>query len=829
MKRISAVLSVVLLGVLVASAADPYRKPPQAVLDVLNAPSTPILMVSPTGNEALSGQLVRYPPISELSQRMLRLAGLRINPQTNGLHNAQFDSKLVLWKLGGGAQTAVELPPGAKLNAERWSPDGSHFAFANTTASGIELWVGDSGTGKAHRVEGVRLNAVMGGRGDSPIGSRTPTPGGGRGGRGGAGGGTVQWMPDGKSLLVTVVKANRGAEPAESRVPAGPHVQESLGGGAPVVTHEDMLQNPHDEDVFAYYATAQLATVDLASGKETPVGKPGIVTAARVSPNGKYLLVTTVHKPFSYLYPASEFPKDIEVWDMAGRVVKKLASLPLEDRVPINGVPTGPRYVEWRPSEPATLLWVEALDEGDLRKQAAFRDQIVSLKAPFNGEPVEVFKTEQRFTGMRMAAKGGMALVEDSNRRTRHVRTFLIDLDKPGAEGKLIWDRNNQDRYHDPGVAMEKTMPNGGAAVLLDGDNIFLEGAGSSPGGDHPFLTRFNLATHQTEKLFQSDDDHYETVVALLDAHAARFLTRRESPTEPPNYLVHTTDGKTSAVTHFPDPQPSIRNIHKELVKYKRPDGVELSFTLYLPADHKAGTRLPTVIWAYPYEYSDADTAGQVSGSTQRFTEMTGYSELFFALEGYAVLANTAMPVVGADPDSVNNTYIDQIVADAKAAIDKASEMGVTDPARVGVGGHSYGAFMTDNLLAHCDLFKAGIAESGAPNRTLTPFGFQSERRTIWQAPDVYLKMSPFLYADKIKTPLLLIHGEADDNDGTFPIQSERMYEAVRGNGGTVRLVFLPYEAHGYRAKETIEHVLWEKFAWFDKYVKGTASTTTSK
>jgi dipeptidyl aminopeptidase/acylaminoacyl peptidase len=827
MKRICAFVFAFAGLTLAGFAAETYQKPPKNVLEVLNSPSIPLLSVSPTGTEALSGQPVRYPPISELSQKMLRLAGIRINPQTNGLHTATFDSKLVLWKLATGQQTPVELPAGAKVNAERWSPDGAHFAFANTTPSAIELWIGDTGTGKTHKVEGARLNGVMGGRGDMPIGGRTPTAGGGRGGRGGAGGGTVQWMPDSKRLLVTMVRPNRGMAPPEPAVPAGPHVQESLGGAAPVVTHEDMLQNPHDEDLFAYYATAQLAIVDAATGKITPIGKPGIVAAARPSPDGKYLLVTTIHKPFSYLYAASEFPEDIEVWDLAGRVVKKVASLPLEDRVPINGVPEGPRDVMWRPSEPATLVWAEALDGGDLRKQAAFRDRIVTMKAPFNGDPVEVFKTEQRFEGMQLAAKGGFALIEDFERRARRVRTFQIDMDKPGQEAKLIWSRNNQDRYHDPGRPMEKTMPNGSMAIVQDSDNIFLEGAGSSPQGDHPFLNRFNLATQQTEALYRCDDDHYEMPIALLDAHGAKFLTRREGPAEPPNYVVH-TGGSATALTHFADPQPTIRAIHKELVKYKRPDGVELSFTLYLPPDYKPGTRLPTVLWAYPYEYNDAATASQVSGSTKRFTEMTGYSELFFALRGYAVLASTAMPVVGSDPDTVNNTYIDQIIADAKAAIDKAAEMGVSDPARVGVGGHSYGAFMTANLLAHCDLFKAGIAESGAHNRTLTPFGFQSERRTLWQAPDVYLKMSPFMYADKIKTPILLIHGEADDNDGTFPIQSERMYEAVRGNGGTVRLVFLPYEAHGYRAKETIEHVLWEKFTWFDKYLKGT-DTSASK
>jgi len=793
-------------------AAEKYQKPPKAVLDVLNAPVTPTLSLSPTHTFAVQAQPVRYPPIAELSQPMLRIAGMRINPKSNGLHNTVFNSSLTLRKVPEGTEIKVELPPNGKFSGAHWSPDGLHFAFTNSTSAGIELWIGDT-TGKTHKVEGVRINGVLagggGGRGGAPVSN------------------DVQWMPDNKTLLVELTKPNRGAAPPTPAVPPGPHVQESLGGGAPEVTHEDMMQNPHDEDLFVYYATSQLATVDSESGKVTPIGKAGIISSVRISPNSKDLLVTGIHKPFSYLHAASAFPKDIEVWDLTGKVLHQVASLPLEDKVPINGVMTGPRTVQWRPSDPATVLWVEALDGGDLKNQAPFRDKIVALKAPFTGEPREVYKTGQRFGGMQFAAKGGMALVEDTERKTRRVRTFQIDLDKPEQEAKLIWNRNQQDRYHDPGSPVTKSLPNGSQAILQDGDSIFLSGTGASPVGDHPFLDRFNMATRQSERLFQCDNDHYETFVALLDDHGTRFLTRRESPTQPPNYFLRRPGGgSAAAVTHFPDPQPSIRGIHKELVKYKRNDGVELSFTLYLPPDYKQGTRLPTLVWAYPYEFNDADTASQVSGSTMRFTEMAGYSQLFFVLDGYAVLDNAAMPVVG-DPDVVNDHYLDQIIVDSQAAIDKAVEMGVTDRARVGVGGHSYGAFMTENLLAHCDLFKAGIAESGAANRTLTPFGFQSERRTLWQAPEVYLKMSPFMYADKIKAPLLLIHGEADDNDGTFPIQSERMYEAVRGNGGTVRLVFLPFEAHGYRGKETIEHVLWEKFQWFDKYVKGTGTTSS--
>jgi dipeptidyl aminopeptidase/acylaminoacyl peptidase len=624
-----------------------------------------------------------------------------------------------------------------------------------------------------------------------------------------------------------MVKPNRGPAPAELLVPTGPHVQESLGGASPVVTHEDMLQNPHDEDLFEYYATSQLALVDVATGKATPIGKAGIIESARISPDGKDVLVTTIHRPFSYLHDARAFPKEIEVWDRTGKVLHKVASLPLEDRVPINGVMVGPRSLQWRPTDSATLMWVEALDKGDLKNKVPNRDRLLALKAPFTGEPREVVKTEQRFMGLQFFEKGGRAFIEDSERQTRRVRTFQIEVDDPGQTPKLVWSRNAQDRYKDPGTPMLKRLPSGGAVILQDGDSIFLTGLGAGPKGDHPFLDRYNIVTGKTERLFQCDDDHYEVVDALLDDHGTKFLTRRESPTEPPNYYVRTADGKMTAMTSFPDPQPIFRKIKKQLVTYKRADGVPLSFELYLPPDYKTGTRLPTLIWAYPREYNDADTAGQVSGSSKRFTEVTGYSQLFHVLDGFAVLDNAAMPVVG-DPDTVNDTYIKQIVDDSKAAIDKAAEMGVTDPARVGVGGHSYGAFMTANLLAHCDLFKAGIAESGAHNRTLTPFGFQSERRTIWQAPDVYLKMSPFLYADKIKTPMLLIHGEADDNDGTFPIQSDRMYQAIRGNGGVARLVFLPFEAHGYRGKETIEHVLWEKMAWLDKYVKNAGTSTNN-
>jgi dipeptidyl aminopeptidase/acylaminoacyl peptidase len=410
-------------------------------------------------------------------------------------------------------------------------------------------------------------------------------------------------------------------------------------------------------------------------------------------------------------------------------------------------------------------------------------------------------------------------MFNDFERDKRWVRTFVFDTDQPATPPKLLWERNQRDRYNDRGTPVTRLV-NGQRAILQDGDSIYLEGDGASPEGDRPFLDRFNLKTLKSERIFRSDSKSYEGVVALLSDDGSKFITRRESPTEAPNYYVLSTNGDgPRALTQFPDPTPQLRSIKKQLVTYKRADGVQCSFTLYLPPNYKEGTRLPTVVWAYPLEFSDASTAGQISGSTQKATSIVGPSHLFFLLEGYAVLDNATMPVVGS-PETVNNTYVEQIVMSAKAAIDKATEMGVTDPDRVGVGGHSYGAFMTANLLAHSDLFRAGIARSGAYNRTLTPFGFQSERRTIWEAPELYLKVSPFMFAQKINEPMLMIHGEADDNTGTFPIQSERMYQAMKGNGATVRLVMLPHEAHGYAGRESIEHVLYEMIAWFDKYVK---------
>jgi dipeptidyl aminopeptidase/acylaminoacyl peptidase len=778
-------------------AANRYQRPPKEITDILDSPPTPLVSLSPTREHLLLVERSGYPPIADLAAPMLRLAGLRINPETNGPHMAQRYVGLILQTITDNRQRRIDLPRDCNIGFPAWSPNGKHLAFTMTTEHGIELWVATVADATARSLDGVSVNAAYG----DP----------------------VQWMPDSRSLLVQTIVEGRGQSPQPPRTPPGPTVEESSGRAGPVRTYQDLLQNAHDEELFDYYCRSQLVLVDIQQGNVTRVGRPAVFAASEPSPDGKHLLVVRNRRPYSYVLPADRFPKEIEAWDQSGNTRFKLASLPLEDRIPIDGVPTGPRSMNWRPTEPATLVWAEALDGGDPRESVPHRDRILTLSAPFDREPEELAKVEQRYAGILWGEREGLALLRDYDRDRRWIRTLRINADK-SEQPELLWERSINDRYGDPGSPLMRPLPNGRRVMWQHESSIFLEGEGATPRGDRPLLDRFDLSTSKTQRLFTCDDRSYESVVALLADDGSRFITRHETPSDAPNYFIRSADGAKQPLTNFPDPMPQLRKITKQLVTYERDDGVQLSFTLYLPPDRKPDQRLPTIVWAYPREFNDPATAGQVSGSTNRFTTIGGTSHLFLLTQGYAILDAATMPVVG-DPATANDTYVQQIVASARAAIDKAVELGVTDRDRVGVGGHSYGAFMTANLLAHSDLFRAGVARSGAYNRTLTPFGFQNERRTFWEAPEIYFKMSPFMVADKINEPILLIHGQADNNPGTFPIQSERLYQAIRGNGGTVRYVTLPHESHGYAARESVEHTLWEMLTWFDRHVKNAAPT----
>ena len=807
-----------------AEPASGYNHPPKNILDVMRAPSPPFPAVSPTHDTILLVSMQAYPSIARVATPYLRLAGVRVEPKNHSKHDTPGGygitpcaSNYDLVRVATGAQIHVALPAGACPGNPLWAADGKRFAFANIAPESVELWIGDASTGAVHRVPGVRLNPMFEDE--------------------------VQWMPDQKTLLVKLVPRGMGAPPPEPILPMGPSIQETEGQKGQSSTYEnrDTLGNKHDEDLFDYYAASQLALIDAAAGTITPIGKPGNYESLDPAPDGRHILVTAIHKPYSYVTTYDRFPKEVEVWDVSQRAhvaAHTIASLPLADRVPIHGVPLGPREFSWRATDPATLVWAEALDGGDWNVNVPARDKIMLSKAPFRSPAVEIARIEQHYDSFDWSEKSSVALLSewDNNRHWR--RTFTIDVDQPQSKPRLIWDLSTDERYKNPGSPVRRYLANGRRVVRQDGDSIYLSGAGASPDGNRPFLDRFNLNTLKSERLFRSDKTCYERFLSFTGPDTRTFLTWHQSHADPPNALMRTLGqsidapageavfaSASVAITHIPDPTPVVRQIKKRLVKYKRADGLDLSFTLYTPPGYQEGTRVPTILYAYPLDYAEASTAGQVSGSQETFTRLYEYSLLL--LGGYAIIDNASFPIIG-DPKKAYDTYLEQLVADAKAAVDEAVLLGVADPDRIGVTGHSHGALMTANLVAHSDLFRAGVATSGSYNKTLTPFGFQNERRSVWEAQDVYLKVSPFFFADKLKTPLLIVHGAEDANPGTTPIQASKLYEAIRGNGGTARLVLLPHEPHWYTAMESNEQLIYEMLRWFDKYVKDAPPRATA-
>jgi dipeptidyl aminopeptidase/acylaminoacyl peptidase len=821
--RLIALALLVLTPALIAqvpSASDPpkYALPPANIVAVFDAEPLPQTLLSPNKQVVALTKARAYPTIAELAQPMLRLAGSRVNPKTNGPHRASGLPgtgiyAITLKKISDGPGdnvVNVTMPPQARVSNVKFSADGSRIAFLNHKENAIELWIADGLTGSA--------KAVV--TGNDRINATTGDP--------------CDWLRDNATMVCELVPANRGTVPAAPTVPSGPTVHESYGKAAPAPTYEDLLTDAHDDALFDYYFTSQLTAINTATGAKTPIGKTAIFNNVTPSPNGQYVLVTRVTKPFSHTVPMSGFPQNVEIWSRGGEMAKRIAELPSREGVSLTGVEPGPRAYQWRADQPATIVWVEALDGGELKNKVPFRDRVVSLAAPFTAQPTEVAKTEWRY-GSLGYTDTGIALLSENDRASRRTRTWIME---PGAEPRKVWERKQDAAYDNPGSPVSRRGDSGGrgggrggaggGAVIQNGDYIYLAGEGASAEGDRPFLDRVNIKTLKTDRLFRSSSESLESFVAPLNDQMTTILTRYETQKEAPNYYIREigSDSKR-AVTQFKDPQPAARDILRQYVTYKRKDGVTLSGTLYLPPGYKQGTKVPLIMWAYPREFGDADSASQVTGSPNSFTQIRGASHMFLLLSGYAIFDNPTMPIIGPG-ETANDSYVEQLIASAEAAVDKVVAMGVTDRDRIGVGGHSYGGFMTANLLAHSRLFRAGFAESGAYNRSLTPWGFQAERRSFWEAPEIYTKMSPFWYADKIKDPILLMHGEVDDNTGTFPIQSERLYAALKGHGATVRYVTLPDEAHGYAARETLLHVLAERLNWFDKYVKNAGARTST-
>ena len=786
-----------------ALAAEGYQEPPAAIAQVLDAARPPAVSFSPDRSVMIEVGRPDLPSIAELSAPRVKVAGMQIDPRTYGPAGALGYTSLVLRPRGRAervARTPVALPEGTRIDDVMWSFDGRSIALTALVDGGIELWVVDVATGAPRRLLGPRLNAVAG----QPC----------------------LWTTDDASLICRVRPANAGPPPERDPVPAGPRVAENLGRVAPARTYQNLIGDAHDAALFEHYMTSEVVRVGL-DGQVTPLLPAALYDDATPSPDARWLLVSRLVPPWSTTVPASRFPREVDVVALDGSATVRVATLPLADDVPIpfGSVRKGRRAVGWRADRPATLWFVEALDGGDAGAEATHRDALSVLDAPFDGAPVQLLKTELRFASVAWG-RDDLALVTESWYRTRRQRTWQIDPSNPASAPILHWDRSTQDRYADPGSPVYEPGPHRWQVLRIEDEALLLTGSGWSPEGMYPFYDRYPLATRQPQRLWRAADPHVESVVAILD-DPRQFVTSRQSVTEPPNYFQRQIGrGRPVPLTAFPDWAPAFAGVRKEVVRYQRADGLPLSATLYLPPgyDAKRDGPLPTVFWAYPSEFKRREDAGQVIRSEKTFSRPGGSSHLFFLLHGYAVVDDPSIPILGEGDVEPNDTFVEQLVAGAEAAVNTFVARGVTDPKRTVVGGHSYGAFMVAHLLAHTDLFRAGIARSGAYNRTLTPFGFQGEERTFWAAPETYLHLSPFTHAAKIDEPILLLHGEADANPGTYPIQSERLYEALKGLGGTARWVVLPAEDHGYRARESVGHALWEMLRWADTHAAAPAA-----
>jgi dipeptidyl aminopeptidase/acylaminoacyl peptidase len=778
-----------------------YQKPPKEILELADYERAPSVNMDSKKEYMLLSYRSTYKTLDDLNQEEMRLGGLRINPVTNISSTVTYITNLKVRKVSEKNEVQVKgLPDNPRISNLGMSPDEKKLSFSNTTNTGVELWVLDIATAQATKLTEATVNANMG----NPF----------------------SWFADNQTILVRMLVKNRPALIDQKKdLPTGPIVSTGDGSVSQNRTYQDLLKNPLDEQNFETLVTSELYKVTL-DGKAELFKKADMYAGESISPDGNYVMITTIQKPFSYIVPLSRFPQKSVVYDKFGKVVKVVNEVPLTEVMPkgFTSVRKGKRSMGWRNDKPSTLFFVEALDEGDQANKVDFRDEVFLWETPFTANPTSLAKTQQRFGGITWG-NDNIAILSDYWYDTRNAKTYIINPSNPSQAPKVIWDRNYQDIYSDPGNFETKKNQYGKFVLTLDNDKAYLIGDGFTKEGQFPFIDEFNLSTLKTKRLYQSIyKDKKEDIMSVEDVKKGEALVMIQSKNEYPNYYYRNfkSKGKLTQLTHFKNPFASIENVHKEVIKYKRKDGVELSGTLYLPVgyDKTKKEKKPLLIWAYPAEYKDKNSAGQSDKNPNEFTFPYYGSFVYWVTRGYVVLDDASFPIIGEGTTEPNDTFIEQLVANAEAAIDAVDKLGYIDRTKVGVGGHSYGAFMTANLLTHSNLFACGIARSGAYNRTLTPFGFQSEQRNYWDVPEVYNTMSPFMNANKMKTPLLLTHGEADNNPGTFTLQTERYFQALKNLGAPVRMVILPKESHGYVAKDNILHLLWEQDQFLEKYLK---------
>ena len=771
-----------------------YKVPPEVIKTLVESDPQPSLNLNNNGTLGLIIRRDGYQSISDLAKDELRIAGTRLDPVRYTSSRMTYYKSFSLIDIKSGNEIDVDYPKNGSFSYFTWSPDEKKIAYTNTTNDGVELWVLDIDSKKSSRLSDVLINDIN----VKPF----------------------QWFNSSNDILVSL-KCNE-EKPIISKIPSGPIIQETDNQNAPSRTYQDLIKNKNEEILFEHFSCISLVKVSLDL-KEVSLIKKGMIKEYDLSPDNNFLMTKIINKPFSYLVPYYRFPYYVDVINLESGSTTLIADIPLDEVRPkgFDATRKGVRSVSWRNDIGSELYWVEANDEGDPKNNVTYRDIIYTLSNPFKGEKKELHKTKLRFRNIRWSDTGH-ALVSERFWKNRSEIISLINTRSRTLE-KVLFDRKYDDIYSDPGSPILTKNNLGRNIFQIRKNSILMIGQGGSPEGYRPFLSSFNTKSLDRKILFRSEAPYYERPIKLYDQNEKIIITSRESVNENPNYFLRNVQSNTlNQITNFTNPYKKLEDLKKEVINYKREDGIDLSSIVYTLKSYNPESegRLPVLIWAYPREYTSKNVASQVRNSPYRFTRISYGSPIFWALRGYAVMASTEMPIVGFDGDQPNDSFRKQLVMNAEAAINKIVDMGIGDRYRVGVGGHSYGAFMTANLLAHSDLFAAGIARSGAYNRTLTPFGFQREERTYWEAPELYNYMSPFMHADKVNEPILLIHGEEDNNSGTFPIQSIRFYNAIKGHGGTSKLVMLPKESHGYRAKESILHTLYEMDSWLEKFVK---------
>ncbi|KAM7521410.1 hypothetical protein LguiA_011312 [Lonicera macranthoides] len=803
-----------------------YRIPPAEIRDIIDAPPLPELSLSPQRDKILFHKRRSLPPLSELARPEEKLAGIRIDGKRNtqsrmsfstgvGIHNLLDDDTL------GPEMEIHGLPDGAKINFVTWSIDGQHLSFSirvdeeDGSCSKLRVWVADVETGKARPLfqsPDIYLNAIF----DNFV-----------------------WI-DNSTLLVCTIPLSRGNPPKKPLVPSGPKIQSNEQKTVVQArTYQDLLKDEYDEDLFEYYATSQLVLASL-DGTVKEVGPPALYTSIDPSPDQKYVLIYSIHRPFSFTVPCGRFPKKVDVWTADGKFVRELCDLPLAEDIPIasSSVRKGMRSISWRADKPSTLYWVETQDGGDAKVEVSPRDIIYTQPA----EPLEVeqptilHKLELRYGGISWC-DDSLALVYESWYKTRRIRTWVISPGSSDVSLRILFDRSSEDVYSDPGSPMLRRTPVGTYVIAKikkqndKGTYVLLNGSGATPQGNIPFLDLFEINTGSKERIWESKKEKYfERVVDLMSdqnegelyINQLKVLTSRESKTENTQYYIQRwPEKKACQITNFPHPHPQLATLQRGMIRYKRKDGVQLTATLYLPPgyDPSRDGPLPCLVWLYPGQFKSKEAAGQVRDSPNEFAGIDSTSSHLWLARRFAILHRPTVPINGEGKEEAKDRYMEQLVVSVEAAVEEVIRRGVAHPNKIAVGGHSYGAFMTANLLAHAPhLFCCGVARSGAYNRTLTPFGFQNEDRTLWEATNTYIEMSPFMSANKIKKPILLIHGEEDDNKLTLAMQSDGFFNALKGHGALSRLVILPHESHNYLARESIMHVLWETDRWLQKY-----------